>query len=80
MKIRQIRNATLHLDYAGTRFLVDPWLAPKDTYAGYTGTANDHLRNLTAALVVPMDEIVNVDAVLMTHIHPPEATEIGKAR
>ncbi|HBR41697.1 MBL fold metallo-hydrolase [Sulfitobacter sp. 1A16808] len=70
MKIRQIRNATLRLDYAGTRFLVDPWLASKDTYAGYAGTANDHLRNPTAALVVPMDEIVNVDAVLMTHVHP----------
>ncbi|WP_197922666.1 MBL fold metallo-hydrolase [Thiosulfatihalobacter marinus] len=70
MKIRQIRNATLRLDYAGTKFLIDPWLAPKDTYSGFTGTTNDHLRNPTSPLVVPMEEIVNVSAVLLTHVHP----------
>jgi L-ascorbate metabolism protein UlaG (beta-lactamase superfamily) len=28
MKIRQIRNATLVIDYAGKRFLTDPWFGP----------------------------------------------------
>ncbi len=70
MKITQIRNATLILEYGGVKFLLDPWLAPKDTFPGYTGTANDHLRNPTSPLVVPIDQIVDVDAVILTHVHP----------
>ena len=31
MKLTQIRNATNRLEYAGTTFLIDPWLAPKHT-------------------------------------------------
>ncbi|MCZ7497382.1 MBL fold metallo-hydrolase (plasmid) [Aminobacter sp. SR38] len=70
MRIRQIRNATVSLEFGGIRFLIDPWLAEKDAYPGFAGTANDHLRNPTAALVVPMSEIVDVDAVILTHAHP----------
>jgi L-ascorbate metabolism protein UlaG (beta-lactamase superfamily) len=70
MRIRQIRNATIVIEFGGKRFLVDPWLAPKDTYPGYAGCMNDHIRNPTAPLVVAMDEIVNVDAVVLTHSHP----------
>jgi len=69
MRIRQIRNATVSLEFGGIRFLIDPWLAEKDAYPGFAGTANDHLRNPTAALVVPMSEIVDVDAVILTHAH-----------
>lgn len=29
MKITQVRNATLLLDYAGTRFLIDPCSRPR---------------------------------------------------
>lgn len=29
MKIKQIRNATNRIEFAGTTFLVDPWLMPK---------------------------------------------------
>jgi len=70
MKIRQIRNATLNLEIGGVKILVDPWLAPKDTYMGFPGSYNDHLRQPTSPLVVPMDEIVDVDAVVLTHVHP----------
>ena len=70
VEIRQIRNATLVIDIDGTRILVDPWLAPKDAIGGFPGTHNDHLRNPTAPLVVPIDDITNVDAVVITHTHP----------
>lgn len=70
MKITQIRNATLILEYAGVKFLIDPWLAPQGAFPGYAGTANDHLRNPTSPLVVPIDRIVDVDAVILTHAHP----------
>ena len=29
MRIKQVRNATLRLDYGGTRFLIDPYLAER---------------------------------------------------
>ena len=77
MKIRQIRNACIIVEYAGVRFLVDPWLAPKDSMPGFTGTANDHLRNPTAPLVVPMNEIIDVDAVILTHVHPDHWDQVA---
>jgi L-ascorbate metabolism protein UlaG (beta-lactamase superfamily) len=70
MKITQVRNATLILEYGGVKFLIDPWLAEQGAFPGYAGTANDHLRNPTAPLVVSMDKIVDVDAVILTHAHP----------
>lgn len=77
MKVRQIRNATLVIEYGGKRFLIDPWLAEKGAYPGFGGTLNSHLRNPTADLVVPMDEIVNVDAVILTHDHPDHWDEVA---
>ncbi|MFG0393050.1 MBL fold metallo-hydrolase [Pseudomonas sp. zbq_4] len=70
MKIQQIRNATVVLDYAGTRLLVDPYLAEQGAYPGFEGTVNSHLRNPTAPLAIPVDEIIKADAVILTHVHP----------
>ncbi|MFP3458551.1 MBL fold metallo-hydrolase, partial [Psychrobacter sp. SIMBA_152] len=70
MKIQQIRNATVVLDYAGTRLLVDPYLAEQGAYPGFEGTANSHLRNPTAPLPMPVAEIIDADAVILTHVHP----------
>lgn len=69
MKVQQIRNATVILDYAGTRFLVDPMLSPKGTFPAFPGTPNAHLMNPTVDLPVPMEDILNVDAVIVTHDH-----------
>jgi L-ascorbate metabolism protein UlaG (beta-lactamase superfamily) len=69
MKIRQVRNATLRLDYAGTRFLIDPYLAKKDAYPGFEGTVNSHIRNPRVELKTPLEEILAVDAVIVTHTH-----------
>lgn len=70
MKITQIRNATQIIDYAGKRFLVDPMLAPKGTYPGFGGTVNSDVRNPTVELPFSIEEIIDVDAVLLTHTHP----------
>ncbi|RKR64658.1 L-ascorbate metabolism protein UlaG (beta-lactamase superfamily) [Yokenella regensburgei] len=70
MKIQQIRNATLRLDYAGRRFLIDPMFADKASSPGFPGTARSHLRNPLVALPVPVPELIDVDAVLITHTHP----------
>jgi L-ascorbate metabolism protein UlaG (beta-lactamase superfamily) len=69
MKFQQIRNATVIVEYAGTRFLIDPMLSPKGAFPAFPGTPNDHLMNPTVELPVPMDEILVVDAVIVTHDH-----------
>lgn len=69
MKFRQIRSATAIVTFADTRFLVDPWLAPKDTFPPIPGSANPDLRCPVHPLPVPVEEIIDVDAVLATHLH-----------
>jgi L-ascorbate metabolism protein UlaG (beta-lactamase superfamily) len=78
MKIKQVRNATLIIGYAGKKLLVDPFLAEKGAYPGFEGTANSHLRNPLVDLTVPMDEILDVDAVILTHLHPDHWDEAAQ--
>jgi L-ascorbate metabolism protein UlaG (beta-lactamase superfamily) len=69
MHVQQIRNATLVIGYAGKRFLVDPLLAEQGAYPGFAGTANSHLPNPLVGLPVPLSELLDVDAVIVTHLH-----------
>ena len=69
MKLTQIRNATLLLEYAGKKFLIDPMLAEKEAWPGFAGNARPHLRNPMVDLPVPLDELLAVDAVIITHTH-----------
>lgn len=79
MKFQQIRNATVKIEYAGSTFLVDPWLAPR----GCMGTFRDFpmfvpTREEQLDLPMPMTELPariedilsGVDAVILTHVHP----------
>lgn len=80
MKIKQIRNATIIVSYAGKRFLIDPMLGEKGIYPPFPMTDNQHLNNPTVALPVSIDEIIDVDAVILTHLHldhfDPTAVEV----
>jgi L-ascorbate metabolism protein UlaG (beta-lactamase superfamily) len=69
MQITQIRNATLLVDYAGKTLLIDPLLAEKGAYPGFAGTANSHLANPLVDLPVPLASLMDVDAVVVTHLH-----------
>jgi L-ascorbate metabolism protein UlaG (beta-lactamase superfamily) len=69
MKITQIRNATLRLDYGDARFLIDPMLGEQGAYPPFKGTENGHLNNPTVPLPLPLDSILDVDAVIVTHTH-----------
>lgn len=69
MKIRQIRSATLVIEFGGVKFLVDPWLAPQDSMPAFPGCVNPDLRQPTTPLPISIDEIVDVDAVILTHVH-----------
>ncbi|EAR8887215.1 MBL fold metallo-hydrolase [Salmonella enterica] len=69
MKLTQIRNATLKLEFAGIRFLIDPMLSNKETWPGFSGSARNHLRNPTVDLPLPVEELLDVDAIIVTHTH-----------
>lgn len=77
MHIKQVRNATLLITFGGSKFLIDPYLAEKDANPGFEGTVNSHIRNPRVALKTPMDEILDVDAVIVTHTHPDHWDEAG---
>lgn len=78
MKLTQIRNATLKLDYAGTRFLIDPMLSEKEAWPGFPGTARSHLRNPMVALPMTVEEILDVDVIIVTHTHPDHWDEAAQ--
>lgn len=67
--ITQVRNATLVINYAGKKILVDPMLAKKGAYPGFPGSFNSHLRNPLVDLPIELNKLVDADAVLVTHLH-----------
>lgn len=74
-----IRNATIKVHYAGTTFLVDPMLAPKGAWPGFPGTVNSHLRNPLVDLPIPLAEVLEADAVIVTHTHLDHWDDAAKA-
>ena len=78
MKITQIRNATLIIEYDNTRFLIDPWLGPKGYMPGFETAVNSEIRQPRVELPFSIDKIVNVDSVIITHIHPDHWDEYAE--
>lgn len=77
MKIRQIRNATLKINFAGKTILVDPMLSKKGELPPfgppilplYPASGNME-NNPLVELPIPVEELLdNVDAVIITHLH-----------
>jgi len=69
MKVTQIRNATLVVEYAGNKFLIDPFLAEKGTYPPFPNSLRQDQSNPLVSLPTSLDNIINVDAVIVTHLH-----------
>ena len=70
MKITQIRNATIWVEYHQTKILVDPWLGPKEYMPGFVGAIHSERRQPCTELPFPMEQVVEADAVILTHVHP----------
>ncbi len=77
MKIHQIRNATIIVTYNDKRFLIDPWLMPKEFMSGFEGAMNSDIRQPRIELPISIDKIVDVDAVILTHFHPDHFDEFA---
>ncbi|GAA1383077.1 MBL fold metallo-hydrolase [Peribacillus frigoritolerans] len=70
MKIKQIRNATLVVEYAGKKFLIDPMLAEKGTYPPFPNSPRQDQNNPLVSLPTSIENIIqNIDAVIVTHLH-----------
>lgn len=76
MNIHHIRNATIVVEYAGKKFLIDPMLAEKGTYppfgpgVGFPDALRQDQNNPLVSLPTSIDNIVsNIDAVIVTHLH-----------
>ncbi|MFD1957155.1 MBL fold metallo-hydrolase [Paenibacillus thailandensis] len=69
MKVTQIRNATLVVEFAGKKFLIDPFLADKGAYPPFPNSLRQDQNNPLISLPFPLDHIINVDAVIVTHLH-----------
>lgn len=65
-QIQLVRSATLLIDYAGQKILLDPMLGPKGSLGSFSGKGVTP----TTELCVPISEIVEgLDLVLVTHAH-----------
>ncbi|MCM3791200.1 MBL fold metallo-hydrolase [Domibacillus indicus] len=69
MNIHQIRNATIVVEYAGKKFLIDPMLSEKGTYPPFPNSLRQDQNNPLVSLPTSIEEIINVDAVIVTHLH-----------
>ncbi len=78
MKITQVRNATIIVEYNETKFLIDPWLGPKNYMSGFESALNSQIRQPRVELPFEIEQIVDVDAVIITHIHPDHWDEFAQ--
>lgn len=69
MKIQQIRNATMIITYANKRFLIDPFLADKGAYPAIPFSVMPEVANPMVELPVSLEDILDIDAVIVTHVH-----------
>ncbi|NPC91960.1 MBL fold metallo-hydrolase [Bacillus sp. WMMC1349] len=70
MNIQQIRNATMVVEYAGKKFLIDPMLAEKGTYPPFRNSPRQDQKNPLVNLPISIKAIIkNIDAVIVTHLH-----------
>jgi L-ascorbate metabolism protein UlaG (beta-lactamase superfamily) len=70
LTIRQIRNATLVIEYAGKRFLADPMLSKKGTYPPFPNSLRQDQRNPLVDLPIPAEQLIEgIDAVFLSHLH-----------
>ena len=69
MKFQQIRSATAIITYGEVRFLIDPWLGDKGSIPPLPGSPNGDLSCPIHDLPCCIDMLLQVDAVIATHLH-----------
>ncbi len=81
MKIQQIRNATIIIEYAGKRFLVDPGLGEKGSFVLSHSQTIRKPPNPLRDLPVKAEEIgCNIDCVLLTHLQAAKMVQEAQCK
>ncbi|WP_299742671.1 MBL fold metallo-hydrolase [Rossellomorea sp. y25] len=75
MNLRLIRNATMVVEFAGKRFLIDPFFAEKESMPPFPNTPNQDRANPLVGLPIAVEDVIDVDAVIVTHLHPDHFDE-----
>lgn len=79
MKITQIRNATIIVEYANKKFLIDPMLAERGTYPPFPDSIGQDKFNPLVSLPMSIDNILDgIDAVIVTHLHLDHFDDVAK--
>ncbi|MEH7495160.1 MBL fold metallo-hydrolase [Neobacillus niacini] len=79
MNITQIRNATIVVEYANKKFLIDPMLAEKGTYSAFPDSIGQDTFNPLVSLPTTLDNILEgLDAVIVTHLHLDHFDDVAK--
>ena len=77
MDVQLIRNATLRIEFGGSRFLVDPMLDPAGARPSVERSPQPR-RNPLVELPMPPEQVMDgIDAVLITHLHADHFDETG---
>lgn len=69
MHIQLVRHATHIISYKGKKLLLDPMFSKKGTLTPVLNSPNEHLNNPLTDLPLEIDELINVDAIIVTHTH-----------
>lgn len=79
MNITHIRNATLIVEYANRRFLIDPMLGEKGTFPPFPNSPREDQYNPLVELPISVEDVLSdIDAVILTHLHPDHFDEAAK--
>lgn len=74
MKVQLIRNATLRVTFGGHLFVVDPFLAPKETIRSFAGISQNPTVELPMS---PAAVIQDAEMVLVSHLHPDHFDDVA---
>ncbi|RAS91016.1 hypothetical protein A3863_07240 (plasmid) [Priestia endophytica] len=70
MNIKHIRNATIIVEYANKKFLIDPMLGEKGAYPPFPNSPRQDQNNPLVSLPTSVEDIISgIDAVIVTHLH-----------
>jgi L-ascorbate metabolism protein UlaG (beta-lactamase superfamily) len=79
MRLLLVRHATLLVEMAGLRLLVDPMLGPAQSQPPMPDTTNN-LRNPLVELPMPGESLVKgISAAIITHLHPDHIDQAALA-
>lgn len=77
MRFRQIRSASSIITFGGKRFLIDPMLAEVGAYPDVPFTTSTGRGNPDCPLPCAIEDILAVDAVILTHLHFDHCDEVA---